>query len=282
MRRWLHLLGLCSLLVAALPAPARAAKRIVSMNLCTDQLALMLADRAEIVGLSPLVQDCSGSVLCQKAQDVPVLSSTAENVIGAHPDVVLAGQFTARVAVKAAREVGAKVLTLPPASSLVDIPVQIMQVAQAVGHPERGQQMVDAFLKRLALLSISRQAADPVAAVYEANGFVAGAGSLPDDVLAHAGLRNLSTVAGITAAGRVPLETLLAQQPDLLVRDRSGQGYSLAQAMLDNPVLKRFFSGKHVVDIPASLWLCGLPQTLDAVALLRHARNNLKQTEDAE
>ena len=282
MRRWLHLLGLCSLLVAALPAPARAAKRIVSLNLCTDQLALMLADRAEIVGLSPLVQDCSGSVLCQKAQDVPVLSSTAENVIGAHPDVVLAGQFTARVAVKAAREVGAKVLTLPPASSLVDIPVQIMQVAQAVGHPERGQQMVDAFLKRLALLSISRQAEDPVAAVYEANGFVAGAGSLPDDVLAHAGLRNLSTVAGITAAGRVPLETLLAQQPDLLVRDRSGQGYSLAQALLDNPVLKRFFSGKHVVDIPASLWLCGLPQTLDAVALLRHARNNLKQTEDAE
>lgn len=282
MRRWLHLLGLCSLLVAALPAPARAAKRIVSLNLCTDQLALMLADRAEIVGLSPLVQDCSGSVLCQKAQDVPVLSSTAENVIGAHPDVVLAGQFTARVAVKAAREVGAKVLTLPPASSLVDIPVQIMQVAQAVGHPERGQQMVDAFLKRLALLSISRQAEDPVAAVYEANGFVAGAGSLPDDVLAHAGLRNLSTVAGITAAGRVPLETLLAQQPDLLVRDRSGQGYSLAQALLDNPVLKRFFSGKHVVDIPASLWLCGLPQTLDAVALLRHARNKLKQTEDAE
>ncbi|KAA8388603.1 ABC transporter substrate-binding protein [Acetobacter tropicalis] len=282
MRRWLHLLGLCSLLVAALPAPARAAKRIVSMNLCTDQLALMLADRAEIVGLSPLVQDCSGSVLCQKAQDVPVLSSTAENVIGAHPDVVLAGQFTARVAVKAAREVGAKVLTLPPASSLAEIPVQIMQVAQAVGHPERGQQMVDAFLKRLALLSISRQAEDPVAAVYEANGFVAGAGSLPDDVLAHAGLRNLSTVAGITVAGRVPLETLLAQQPDLLVRDRSGQGYSLAQAMLDNPVLKRFFSGKHVVDIPASLWLCGLPQTLDAVALLRHARNNLKQTEDAE
>lgn len=282
MRRWLHLLGLCSLLVPALPAPARAAKRIVSLNLCTDQLALMLADRAEIVGLSSLVQDCSGSVLCQKAQDVPVLSSTAENVIGAHPDVVLAGQFTARVAVKAAREVGAKVLTLPPASSLVDIPVQIMQVAQAVGHPERGQQMVDAFLKRLALLSISLQAEDPVAAVYEANGFVAGAGSLPDDVLAHAGLRNLSTVAGITAAGRVPLETLLAQQPDLLVRDRSGQGYSLAQAMLDNPVLKRFFSGKHVVDIPASLWLCGLPQTLDAVALLRHARNNLKQTEDAE
>lgn len=282
MRRWLHLLGLCSLLVAALPAPARAAKRIVSLNLCTDQLALMLADRAEIVGLSPLVEDCSGSVLCQKAQDVPVLSSTAENVIGAHPDVVLAGQFTARVAVKAAREVGAKVLTLSPASSLAEIPVQIMQVAQAVGHPERGQQMVDAFLKRLALLSISRQAEDPVAAVYEANGFVAGAGSLPDDVLAHAGLRNLSTVAGITAAGRVPLETLLAQQPDLLVRDRSGQGYSLAQAMLDNPVLKRFFSGKHVVDIPASLWLCGLPQTLDAVALLRHARNNLKQTEDAE
>jgi iron complex transport system substrate-binding protein len=98
-------------------------------------------------------------------------------------------------------------------------------------------------------------------------------------VLAHAGLRNLSTVAGITAVGRVPLETLLAHQPDLLIRDRSGQGYSLAQGMLDNPVLKHFFLNNHAVDVPASLWLCGLPQTLDAVAILRNVRDSLKQTQ---
>lgn len=279
MYQWLLRLGLYGLLCMVLPTPVKAAARIVSLNLCTDQLSLMLADRAEIAGLSPLARDCSGSVLCQKAQAMPVLAPTAENVIGAHPDVVLAGQFTARVAVKAAREIGAHVLTLPPASSLADIPVQIMQVAQAVGHPERGRQMVEAFQKRLAELSLARHPDDPVAVVYEANGFVGGSNSLPDDVLAHAGLRNLSTVAGITAAGRVPLETLLAQQPDLLVRDRSGQGYSIAQAMLDNPVLKQFFSKKHVVDIPASLWLCGLPQTLDAVDLLRQAREGLIQTE---
>ncbi|MCG0995563.1 ABC transporter substrate-binding protein [Acetobacter indonesiensis] len=279
MRRWLlRLLCVCVVGAGSLSS-VQAAERIVSLNLCTDQLALMLADRAQIAGLSPLVRDCSGSVLCQLAATVPIIAPSAENVIAAQPDVVLAGQFTARVAVKAAREVGAQVLTLPPASSLADIPVQIMQVSRAVGHPERGAALVAAFQKRLAEISLSRQPTDPVAAVYEANGFVAGPKSLPDDVLAHAGLRNLSTVAGITAVGRVPLETLLAHQPDLLIRDRSGQGYSLAQGMLDNPVLKHFFLNNHAVDVPASLWLCGLPQTLDAVAILRNVRDSLKQTQ---
>ncbi|MGO3517699.1 MAG: ABC transporter substrate-binding protein [Acetobacter cibinongensis] len=251
---------------------APAQPRVASLNLCTDQLALMLADRQDIVALTPLVQDCSSSVLCHSAQGMPVQEPTAENVLAARPDMVLAGRFTARVAVKAAREEGAKVLILPPVSNLAEIPDQIMQVAKAVGHPERGVRLVTAFQDRLAALALAPSQQDPIAAVYEANGFVARGASLPDDVLRHAGLRNLSTIANLAEGGRIPLETLLGWRPDLLVRDRSGQGQSLAQAMLDNPVLAQFFSGIHGVDLPASLWLCGLPQTLDAVAILQKAR----------
>lgn len=57
--------------------------------------------------------------------------------------------------------------------------------------------------------------------------------------------------------------------------DPSGPGHSLAQAMLANPVMLAMFAPPHVVDVPARLWLCGLPQTLDAVASLRHARDTI-------
>ncbi|WP_349934758.1 ABC transporter substrate-binding protein [Acetobacter sp. A11-2] len=262
--------------LAAFAPGAAWAERVASLNLCTDQLALMLADHKDIIGVSTLARDCTESVLCQQAQDVPVLQSTAETVLAAKPDVVLAGRFTARLAVRAAKEVGAKVLTLPPASSLADIPDQIMQVANAVGQPERGRQLVAAFQARLAEIATTRQVSDPIAVVYEANGFVVHAHSLPDDVLAHAGLRNFATTAGTPPLGRrVPLEVLLAYHPDLLVRDPSGPGHSLAQAMLSNPVMLAMFAPPHVVDVPARLWLCGLPQTLDAVATLRHARDGI-------
>ena len=120
----------------AVPAPGAArAERVASLNLCTDQLALMLADHKDIIGLSTLARDCTASVLCHQAQDMPVLQSTAETVLSANPDVVLAGPFTARLAVRAPREVGAKLLTLPPPSSLAAVPDQLIPVAHVVGRP---------------------------------------------------------------------------------------------------------------------------------------------------
>ncbi|MBO1323562.1 ABC transporter substrate-binding protein [Acetobacter sp. TBRC 12305] len=251
-------------------------RRVASLNLCTDQLVLMLADRADIVGLSALARDCTLSVLCERARAVPVLPTTAESVLAARPGVVLAGDFTARLAVSAARQVGANVTTLPPASSLADVGRQIMLVARAVGHPERGQALAAAFAARLAELARAPTPSDPVAVIYEANGLVVHRGSLLDDVLMRAGLRNFATVMALpSASGRVPLEVLLNHRPELLVRNPSGPGYSLAQGMLENPVLLAAFPPPHVVDVPQKLWLCALPQTLDALAILRHARDAL-------
>lgn len=257
---------------------ALALPRVASLNLCTDQLLLMLAEPGHIVGITPLARDCWNAVLCEQARHVPVLRPTAENVVASHPDVVLGGVYTAAVAMQAGREGGAQVIALPPARSLTDIPGQIMTVANAIGVPERGRQLATAFATRLASLSVARSSTDPTAAVYAANGFVTHAGSLPDDVLAHAGFRNYATLMGHQASSRFSMELLIAQPPDLLILDRSGKGTSLAQSMLDHPALKQAFAGAHHLDLPARLWLCGLPQTLDSVVMLRNARHNLEMS----
>lgn len=142
---------------------ALALPRVASLNLCTDQLLLMLAEPGQIVGISPLTRDCWNAVLCEQAQHVPVLRPTAENVVASHPDVVLGGVYTAAVAMQAGREGGAQVIALPPARSLTDIPAQIMVVANAIGVPERGRQLAMAFTTRLASLSVARSSTDPTA-----------------------------------------------------------------------------------------------------------------------
>ncbi|ACI51122.1 putative ferrichrome binding protein of ABC transporter [Gluconacetobacter diazotrophicus PA1 5] len=253
----------------------RPLPRVASLNLCTDQLVLMLAEPEQIVGLSPIARDCWSSVLCEQARHAPVMRPTAENIVSARPDVVLGGVYTAAVAMQAAREEGARVIAFPPVKALADIPAQIMTVANAVGAPERGRALADAFVVRLASLSADRRPDDPTAAIYAANGFVMHGGSLPDDVLAHAGFRNYATTMDLAPSPRLPMEVLIAHPPDLLILDRSGQGHSLAQALLDHPALQQAFAGRHHLDLPARLWLCGLPQTLDSIAMLRAARQDL-------
>lgn len=269
--------GLLACIVAGAQAQAlpRPLPRVASLNLCTDELLLMLAEPGQIIGVSPLAQDCWSAVLCAQARHVPVLTPTAEHVVAARADVVLGGTYTTPVALQAAREAGATVLTLPPATTLGDIPGQIRTIARAIGAPERGEALATAFTQRLNALSAPRRLTSPSAAIYAANGFMTGAGSLADDVLAHAGWRNYATVMRRPGAAPFPLEVLIAQPPDLLIVDRSSPGTSLAQALLDHPALQQRFTGAHHLDMPARLWLCGLPQTLDALAMLRHAHRSL-------
>ncbi|MFT9215996.1 MAG: ABC transporter substrate-binding protein [Acetobacter malorum] len=265
---WLKFLLVLLLCFGPGAALAEPKHRIASLNLCTDQLVLMLAKPENIVGLSPMVRDCQNAVLCEQARAVPSLRVSAEAVVAHQPDIVLGGTYTARVAMQVARSLGLPVVALRPADKLDDIPTQIMTVADAIGEPERGRQLVAAFRARLAELSVTAPHG-PVAAIYAANGFVTQPGSLPDDVLRHAGFQNYTGRKGMGHMLKLPLETLIAQPPDLLILDRSGQGYSIAQAMLDNPVLQNAFPQAHKADIPARLWLCGLPQTLDVISRLQ-------------
>jgi iron complex transport system substrate-binding protein len=47
-------------LAILLPAAAQAqASRVISLNLCTDQLLLALADRSTIVSVTYLARDCT-------------------------------------------------------------------------------------------------------------------------------------------------------------------------------------------------------------------------------
>ena len=201
---------------------------------------------------------------------MPLVRGSAEEVVALRPDLVVAGETGAREAVAIARRLGMATLVLPNADSLEAIHVQIGLVASALGREERGAELQTAFDRRLAAVPLPAVPL-PVAAVYEPNGFTAGPGSLPDAVLARAGLANYARQQRITGTGAIPLELLVAHRPALLITDVQHAAPSLAEAMLWHPVLHDAFESRRV-EIPASAWICGSPSTLDALERLVRAR----------
>lgn len=202
--------------VLAPAAAAAQAERIISLNLCTDQLVLALADPSAIASVTYLARDCAISALCRAAAAVPINYGTAEELVAAEPDLVLAGRYTTRPAVGIAHRLGLKVIDLDPPASLDAVRSQIREVAEALGHPERGAAMIADLDARLAALpKAAPEGARPVAAVYQANGMAIGAHSLIDAALQATGFDNLARRLGLQNYLYLPLEALVANRPDL-------------------------------------------------------------------
>jgi iron complex transport system substrate-binding protein len=77
-------------------ACAAGLPRIVSMNVCSDQLLLSLADPGQILGLSRFSRDAWQSFAADQARRFPMLSGGAEDVLEAKPDIVVASLFDKR------------------------------------------------------------------------------------------------------------------------------------------------------------------------------------------
>src|SRR3978361_2239516 len=99
---------LIAAVVLAVCAPALAADlpRIVSMNVCTDQLLITLADPSQILGLSRYSRDAWQSFAAEKARQYPILSGGAEDVLVLRPDPVVASLFDKRSTRELLREKG--------------------------------------------------------------------------------------------------------------------------------------------------------------------------------
>src|SRR6478609_11225387 len=97
MRRRLKLLA--AMMALAFPgggASAANLQRLVSMNVCTDQLVLTLADPEQIIGLSRFSRDGWQSLSANDMKRYPLLSGGAEDILLAKPDIVVASLFDKR------------------------------------------------------------------------------------------------------------------------------------------------------------------------------------------
>jgi len=247
---------------------AESPRRVVSFNLCADQLVLALADPEQIAGLSPYAADPALSVMADKARAFRRLDWQAEATIALQPDLVLVGPNDRSVTRRMVAAQGMQVAEVGFVTDLENARKQIRDVAGILGHRARGEKLVadlDAARARLAAVPRLQHA---TALVIERGGYTQGPSSLAAALLVEAGLK---PPAGAPAGygGFIPLEKLLLLKPDLVFLKDPPQAPSDQGALyLTHPALRGLYPEDRRVALPTRYTMCGGPALVAAFGYL--------------
>jgi len=273
------LLGLwliCVLAAGPLGADERP-QRVVSVNLCSDQLLLMLADPDQVASVSRLAVEPLSSFVAGQAKRYPLNQARAEEVIALQPDLVLATAYDSPRLLTTLEGLGYRVERLPPASDLEQILDLIRHTAALLHQQPRGEALIRSLQASLDVRDPTPPERRPGALFLQPRGYTSGRETLQDTALRLAGWRNLSAEAGITGYAPVDLERLLRWQPRrIFTSSYDGSGDSLAERELDHPVLVRVLRGRPLEAVPYKYWICPGPMLAEAVTRLRQIRNELE------
>ncbi len=263
-------LGLC----AAPPAAAEAPRRVVSMNLCTDQLAMLLAAPGQLHSVSAVALDPRMSPMTDAARDHVINRGLAEEIYLMQPDLVLAGTYTTRASVAMLRRLGVRVVEFEQARSLPAIRDNILRMGEVLHRQDAARAMVADFDTRLAALQADITDR-PDAMLYHASGYTSSDDTLAGQILLAAGFDNAAVKAGLGAAGKLPLEVLALLQPDLVITSQPYPGASRAEAIMDHPVVRTLRADLPTATVTDSDWVCGTPYVLRAIEALADTRRAL-------
>ena len=184
-----RLSGACLISVALSGAVASAAStrerpaRIVSLNMCADELVLRLADPQRIASVTWLSQDPRNATMAEAARRVPANHGLAEEVLGFRPDLVVAGAYTTRATVSLLGRVGIAVHEFGVPRNLAEMKAQITEMAELLGEPARGEALLAGIEQRLQALAARRVERPLRAIVLRPSGFTVGRGPLVDEIL---------------------------------------------------------------------------------------------------
>lgn len=264
-------------LTNAADAQARP-QRIVSMNLCTDELLMRIVDPSRIASVTYLSQQPINAPLGlgNIASKLKVNHGLAEEVLMQEPDLILAGRFTATTAVSLLRRLGYKIMIFDPELTLDDMRANIRKLGDAVGEPARAEKVITDFDARLAALQAQIPAGEkPIFADVGVNNFIAGENTLYTHIVNAGGYRTLGQALGFEGFRNVPLEEVLSVKPALMSTVTPWTNPpSMSTLALGHPALRAMVKEIPQVAIPERYTTCGAPSALGAVEILVNARKS--------
>lgn len=247
------------------------------MNPCVDAVLMEIADPARIAAISHYSQDPRAtSIPLDRALRYPAVSGSSEDVIGAAPDLVIAGPHVSIQTIAALRRLGIPLMQLPVPESVAENKAQISEIAARIGRGPAGE----ALNARIdAAMVASRWNAAPIdALIWQGSGLVPGKGTLADELMAYTGFRNLSGEMGLKKWDILPLEGLLTHPPAVLLAGRAdmGAGSGDGNRMLTHPALIKAGKRINIAQYPSNLLHCGGPVIIRSVERLAAVRREWK------
>lgn len=150
-----------ALVITLAGAAAAGPARVVSLNLCTDQLAMLIAAPGQLQSVSWLAADPSVSLMPDQARTVGLNHGSAEEVFLQDPDLVLAGTWSTGPTTEMLRRLNLRVETLPPAQSIADVRAGITRMGALLDQPARAAQVLADFDAALAAVPVGAPAGPP-------------------------------------------------------------------------------------------------------------------------
>jgi iron complex transport system substrate-binding protein len=238
---------------------ASAAARIASLNLCTDEYLLLLAEPRQIASVSYLSRDPRESPLWRSARRHPGNRGSLEDVLPQKPTLVLTMGGGGRATALLAKRLHIRSLDLPFTTSLAGVEQNLRTVAAAIGSPSRA----DTYVNRIKQLRLAAPARVRDTIWISGNGETLAQDSLGARWLRLAGLRQ----RGLPGS-RASLETLLTRPPQVLVQSdyRSGQ-MSGGARWLSHPIVRQAATQRIVTD--GRPWTCLGPLMIGEIERLR-------------
>jgi iron complex transport system substrate-binding protein len=273
-------------LALAAPITSDAAKpqRIASLNVCTDQLVIALAERSRIATVTFLAPNPDTSFYYREAKGLPINRGAAEEVLALKPDLIVAGTYTTPATTALLKKLGHRVELFDPDDSLKRMRKNIRRMALLLGESEKAEQLISNMDRRLAAVVQAGMKQQPVAVIFRANGFTMGKHSLINDILTLAGFRHLSAEMAMDQAGFLPLEKMIAADPALIIFGQYKPNHpSIAHQLLEHPALKSLLASRaggksrDSIIIPSNLWNCGGPFIAEAVEMLARKHKTLSR-----
>ena len=270
-------LALFASLVVVQPLAAQTSakeppRRVVTINLCLDQLALRLAAPGQLVGVSYLSHDPRLSVLADRARNVPAVRARVEPILELRPDLVIFEASMHASLKRLVRAAGVPILEVPWAASLEEAATLVSRVAGALGRDAEGRALIDDMQEQRRRLARPEPPAG-TAVMLQANRGTSGKGSLMDELLQLGGYRNLAAELGVSAYGRLSLEQVLAGQPDLVLLDTEANLHpARATEFVGHHALAGLMEHAQLVPVPIRYSICAGPENFEVLRRLAAVR----------
>ena len=242
-------------------APAEAMlPRVASLNMCTDELVMLLAPEPQITSVTHLSQDLRESPLWRVARRFSANDGSMLSAAGERPTLIVTMGGIARDRERLAHAIGAEILILPFPQSLDDIEASVRQLAAALQRKRQGERIV------AAMQAVRRT--EPERAItgfmLSGGGFTQSSGSLGSQWMALAGIE-----VPPGTGPRIAAERLAYDPPEMILRSiyRPGQ-----TALRNSWPGFRMIGGKpdiRQVVTDGRLWTCAGPLLVAEIVRLR-------------
>ncbi len=244
--------------------------RIVSLDHCSDQYALALADPSQIAALSPKAHQ-DYSFFADRAKGIPSFRGTVEEILQLDPDYVIRYWGGDKSMLNILEQAGIKVISAKTGLNMTDMLSNVDVFSAAFKQKELGLVFREDYKARL--LALERTKSRGLNAIYlTPSGTTAGAGTFANDILRLAGFSNAIAEMGLKRWPTIPLEKVILDPPDVFIGaffDNASIHHS-DWGILRHNAVQRMFEDVPTVYVPGRLLACRTFTFVDAAEYIVH------------